>query len=80
MYRKPNKDLREITLPSVGKKMRVNDAEDYLQIAVSTLNKLRCSGEGPAFYKLGKSVIYCATDLDRWLSAHRRTSTSGDHA
>jgi hypothetical protein len=80
MYRKPNKDLREATLPSGGKNMRVNDAADYLQIAVSTLNKLRCSGEGPAFYKLGKSVIYCATDLDRWLSAHRRTSTSGDHA
>ena len=41
-------------------------------------NKLRCSGGGPAYYKLGKSVLYDPHVVDAWLASKRRTSTSDD--
>jgi hypothetical protein len=41
------------------------------------LAKLRVSGGGPTYYKVGgKIVVYDRADLDEWLSARRRTSTS----
>lgn len=54
----------------------VNDAAAYIKSAVSTLNHLRVSGQGPAFYKIGRRVIYDFDDLDQWLAGKRRNSTS----
>lgn len=45
-------------------------------LSASTLNKLRVSGGGPAYIKLGRSVLYARADLDCWLEASRRSSTS----
>ncbi len=45
-------------------------------ISVSTLNKLRVRGGGPAYYKVGRRVLYDPDDYARWLKTHRRTSTS----
>jgi len=54
----------------------VQAAANYLGLAVSTLNKLRCTGGGPVFLKLGRAVRYDPGDLDEWLAAHRVRSTS----
>ena len=46
----------------------VNEAAAYLGLAVSTLNKWRCYGNGgPAYVKLGKAVRYRREDLDRYM-------------
>jgi predicted DNA-binding transcriptional regulator AlpA len=45
-------------------------------LAVKTLQNWRSAGTGPAFYKLGGRVLYDTDELDAWLAARRRTSTS----
>lgn len=57
--------------------LRPNQAAEYLGFAASTLAKMRLPGDGPDFIKAGKRiVIYRRSDLDDWLAAGRRTSTS----
>jgi len=46
-----------------------------LGIASSTLAKLRQTGVGPAFCKLGRRVVYRLADLESYLAAHQRQST-----
>ena len=61
-----------LTVP-LGKHIGTVDehqAADYLSVAVNTLRKWRSLGEGPAFVKLGRRVVYRLTDLERWLEAH----------
>ncbi len=52
------------------------EAADYIGLAVQTLAKMRVSGESPPFYKLGRQVLYDRSDLDEWVSARKRRSTS----
>ncbi len=52
------------------------EAARYLGLAVSTLNKWRVYGYGPAFVKLGRAVRYRQDDLDRFLETRARRSTS----
>jgi predicted DNA-binding transcriptional regulator AlpA len=59
--------------------LRTREAAKYCGLAESTVEKLRLSGGGPAFIRLGgRSVGYDIRDLDLWIDAHRATSTS-DH-
>lgn len=60
------------------RKMRVREAALYLGLGKSTLDKLRGSGRGPAYYQpgVGKTVLYERADLDAWVAAGRRRSTS----
>ena len=56
--------------------MRTKEAANYCSLGKSTLEKKRLSGTGPAYMKLGRSVVYAVDDLDSWLLASRRLSTS----
>ncbi|WP_280139885.1 helix-turn-helix transcriptional regulator [Aerobium aerolatum] len=56
--------------------LRTPEAAQYLGISASTMNKLRVYGDGPAFVKLGRTVVYDPVDLNDWLRTNRRTSTS----
>jgi hypothetical protein len=47
-------------------------------LSVSKLAKLRMSGDGPVFCKMGRSVRYAESDLANWLRACRRRSTTED--
>jgi hypothetical protein len=38
--------------------------------------KLRCSGDGPEFLKIGRYVFYEEDRVQAWLDTKRRTSTS----
>jgi predicted DNA-binding transcriptional regulator AlpA len=51
--------------------LRVKQAADYVGVSKSLLDKLRCYGGGPAFAKLGATVIYTSADLDAWVAANR---------
>jgi len=49
----------------------------YVGLSEHTLEKLRCIGGGPPYYKLGrKRVVYDPADLDDWMRSKRCTSTS----
>ena len=47
-------------------RLRTSDAAAYLGLSPRTLESLRHRGEGPAFAKLGRAVVYDTRDLDRW--------------
>ncbi len=57
-------------------RLPVEGAANYTGLSSSTLNKLRVSGGGPAYLKLGRRVAYNVADLDDWLDSKRRRSTS----
>ncbi|WP_336975923.1 helix-turn-helix domain-containing protein [Brevundimonas nasdae] len=52
------------------------EAAQRLGVSISYLNKLRLTGGGPVFMKLGAKVVYSPTDLTAWAASRRRTSTS----
>ena len=56
--------------------LKTPQAAQYLGLAVSTLNKWRCHGGGPEFIKLGRAVRYRRDDLDAFVEARRKSSTS----
>jgi predicted DNA-binding transcriptional regulator AlpA len=61
---------------SASQRLSPPEAASYVGLSVSSLNKLRLFGGGPRYLKLGKRVVYDTRDLDAWLKARRRTSTS----
>ncbi|MEF2549060.1 helix-turn-helix domain-containing protein [Aurantimonas sp. E1-2-R+4] len=56
--------------------LNAQSAANYLRLSKSSLAKLRLSGAGPAYCKLGRRVVYRAADLEAWLESRRRISTS----
>ena len=59
------------------RRLRTPAAAEYLGLAESSLEKDRVTGAlGIPFIKAGKAVVYDTADLDAWLAARRRTSTS----
>ncbi|WP_082479826.1 MULTISPECIES: helix-turn-helix domain-containing protein [unclassified Rhizobium] len=57
--------------------LRVKQAAHHLGLSKSTLDKLRCFGGGPRYFKLGRAVIYELSDLDAWKAERARCSTWG---
>lgn len=51
-------------------------AAQYLGLSPKTLEVRALRGGGPSFSKLGRRVVYSRADLDAWVAAQRRTSTS----
>jgi excisionase family DNA binding protein len=62
--------------PSPRRKLRTREAAAYTGLAKSTLEKLRVTGRGAPYIRIGRVVLYDPDDLDAWLAAHRRKSTS----
>lgn len=61
---------------SFGEYLSVSDLADYTGISVSTWNKRRLTGETPPFCSIGRTVRYKRSDVDDWMQARRRQSTS----
>lgn len=59
-----------------NKLLRPRDAAALLGLSESTLAKLRLSGSGPQFQKLGRSVRYMRSSVEGWVQARSRQSTS----
>jgi len=51
--------------------LRVPQAAEYVGLSKSYLDKARCTGTGPAYAKLGSTIIYSTDDLDAWVAANR---------
>ncbi|MCB1464560.1 MAG: helix-turn-helix domain-containing protein [Nitratireductor sp.] len=60
----------------VNRLLTENEAGDYLNVSVRTLQSWRLRGGGPAYAKLGKAVRYRQGDLDAWVEANLTRSTS----
>jgi hypothetical protein len=61
----------------VHRRLRTDAAAEYLGLAESSLEKDRVTRTlGVPFIKAGKIVVYDTRDLDAWLDARRRISTS----
>jgi hypothetical protein len=56
--------------------LREADAARRLGTSVRTLQKWRCNGKGPRFVRLSRAVRYDPADLDRFIAAGLRASTS----
>ena len=57
--------------------LRPSQTAKYMGLSVSTLAKMRVAGTGPVFTKFGsRAVAYLKQDLDAYIMASRRTSTS----
>ena len=65
-----------------GKKvLRTPGAAEYTGLAVSTLEKMPLTGDGPEFIRLSaRAVGYEIGALDCWLESRRRRSTSDNGA
>ncbi|PLU37985.1 hypothetical protein BMJ27_07430 [Sinorhizobium medicae] len=59
--------------------VRVRQAAEYCRVSKSFLDKARIYGGGPAFMRLGRSVIYNTDDLDTWL-ASKKYQPANDNA
>ena len=53
-----------------------HDLEQITGRARSSWQKDRLSGRGPRFIRIGRLVRYRRSDLEAWLDAHARMSTS----
>jgi hypothetical protein len=65
---------------AISRKLSTKEAAAHLGIGESSLEKLRISGCGPSYIKLGDSrtsrVIYDLRDLESWTEACKRNSTA----
>jgi predicted DNA-binding transcriptional regulator AlpA len=60
--------------------LHATDAAKVVGLSESTLAKLRLNGNGPAYCKLGRRVVYRPDELDRWLQSRRTTDTTDANA
>lgn len=51
-------------------------AAECVGLAPQTLNKLRCTGGGPPYYKHTRRVVYPVAGLKEWLEQRLRRNTS----
>ena len=56
--------------------LNVQEAARFLGLSVSTLNKMRMTGAGAPYRKLGRRVLYDLRELEEWAREHRRSHTS----
>jgi predicted DNA-binding transcriptional regulator AlpA len=56
--------------------LTAGEAAKVLGLAPSTLAKLRLSGDGPVYCKLGRRVVYRQKDLEVWLESRIARNTS----
>jgi predicted DNA-binding transcriptional regulator AlpA len=52
------------------------EAAAYVRLSSVTMERLRLTGNGPCYAKLGKAVRYRRADLDEWLASRLIRSTS----
>jgi predicted DNA-binding transcriptional regulator AlpA len=59
--------------------LRTPEAATYVGLSASTLEKMRLSGDGPRFIRLGgRAIGYDVQDLDTWVDGQRRAASTGD--
>jgi predicted DNA-binding transcriptional regulator AlpA len=57
-----------------------SEAAEFLRLKPKTLARWRWAGEGPTYRKIGGAVRYAVSDLEQFLEASARQSTSDEGA
>ena len=55
--------------------LNTRQAAAWLGIGPGTLNRMRVSGDGPRYIKIGRRVIYDRADLGEWVEERKRRFT-----
>ena len=71
-----NLDTNSATSAAASEYADVGQMAAILNVSPFFLNKLRMSGNGPAFAKWGKMVRYHIPTAKKWAAAQTRRSTS----
>jgi len=58
-----------------ARKLTSREAAKHVGLSNHHLAKMRMTGEGSSFFKLGRKVVYSVGDLDAWLATKRVTET-----
>ena len=58
-------------IPNESRRLITRDAAAYCGLSSSLFEKWRLTGEGPAFLRIGRRVLYDRNDLDAFLAKHR---------
>lgn len=53
------------------------EVAEWLQVSTERLSKLRKTGRGPKFIKLGREVRYAWGDVHSWCAGNRTERTEG---
>ena len=61
---------------SISQLLTTREAAELLRVSSRTLEGWRVTGGGPSFFKPGSRVVYDRLELEEWLYASRRTTTS----
>lgn len=56
--------------------LKAGQVAERLGLSESTLAKMRLSGDGPPYSKLGRRVVYRPEDIEAWIASNRFRSTS----
>lgn len=56
--------------------LTVPEAAAYIGRTKGWLDKARCYGNGPPFYRVGRRILYGRDELSDWLLQRRHDSTS----
>ena len=67
-------DRGDGTFPS--KFLRTHEAGAFLNLSPRTMEKLRTTGGGPLYRKLGGRVVYALADLQAWADAGTKWHTA----
>ena len=68
--------MHPVAQPNLQGMLRTREAAEYCGSSASPFEKLRLYGGGPVYSKIGRRVVYRIDDLDTWLAANKRRSTS----
>lgn len=60
-----------------SKLLSTTEVADLLGLSGSHLSRLRMTGGGPSFVKIGTRVAYDPGDLRAWVEAQKRQDTQG---
>jgi predicted DNA-binding transcriptional regulator AlpA len=52
------------------------EASAMTKLSERTLERLRLTGDGPKYVKLGRRVLYRQEDLSAWIASNLRSNTS----
>lgn len=59
--------------------LKTDEAAEFLRTTTGTLANLRCEGTGPPYLKIGRRILYEASELEAWLRQYRIKTADHPH-
>ena len=62
-----------------NKALSTKETASLLGLSASYLERARCYGKGPVYFKIGARVVYRLTDIEAWLASQRKVPGGVSH-